>query len=58
MLIRQGSFDSALKKYVSATEIRNIQKFLDNLTGEVSHSFTYCTMYNCVFLSSLHPNMQ
>ncbi|XP_064092455.1 uncharacterized protein LOC135205604 isoform X5 [Macrobrachium nipponense] len=34
MLIRHGSFDAALKKHVPASEIRNIQKFLDNLSGE------------------------
>ncbi|XP_066970211.1 TOG array regulator of axonemal microtubules protein 1 isoform X2 [Macrobrachium rosenbergii] len=34
MLIRHGSFDAALKKHVPANEIRNIQKFLDNLSGE------------------------
>ncbi|KAG7154022.1 TOG array regulator of axonemal microtubules protein 1-like [Homarus americanus] len=34
LLIQQGQFDAALKKYVSSNEIQNIQKFLDNLTSE------------------------
>ncbi|KAK3875828.1 hypothetical protein Pcinc_019314, partial [Petrolisthes cinctipes] len=34
LLIRQGQFDAALKKYVSATDVKNLQKFLDNLTSE------------------------
>ncbi|XP_068211218.1 TOG array regulator of axonemal microtubules protein 1 isoform X3 [Palaemon carinicauda] len=34
MLIRHASFDAALKKHVPASEIQNIRKFLDNLTGE------------------------
>ncbi|KAK7076957.1 hypothetical protein SK128_018053, partial [Halocaridina rubra] len=34
MLITQGDFDSTLKKHVTPNDIRNIQKFLDNLTGE------------------------
>ncbi|XP_069943986.1 TOG array regulator of axonemal microtubules protein 1 isoform X3 [Cherax quadricarinatus] len=33
-LIHQGQFETALKKYVTATEIKNIQKFLDNLKNE------------------------
>ncbi|KAK4300854.1 hypothetical protein Pmani_026974 [Petrolisthes manimaculis] len=34
LLIQQGQFDAALKKYVSATDVKNLQKFLDNLTSE------------------------
>ncbi|XP_063598685.1 TOG array regulator of axonemal microtubules protein 2-like [Penaeus indicus] len=33
-LSQQGSFDAALKKYVSHNDLRNIQKFLDNLSSE------------------------
>ncbi|XP_037798729.1 TOG array regulator of axonemal microtubules protein 2-like isoform X2 [Penaeus monodon] len=33
-LSQQGSFDAALKKYVSHNDLRNMQKLLDNLSSE------------------------
>ncbi|ROT71706.1 hypothetical protein C7M84_009949 [Penaeus vannamei] len=33
-LSQQGNYDQALKKYVSPNDLRNIQKFLDNLSNE------------------------
>ncbi|KAG0719221.1 TOG array regulator of axonemal microtubules protein 2 [Chionoecetes opilio] len=35
-LIQQGQFDAVLKKYVPASDIKNLQKLLDNLSNEVS----------------------
>lgn len=39
-LSQQGNYDQALKKYVSPNDLRNIQKFLDNLSNEVRNPST------------------
>lgn len=49
-LIRQGQFDAALKKYVSSNDVRNLQKFLDNLTSEVSETLGIYTQNLIIYV--------
>ena len=45
-LMAQPQFDAAMRKYVSSSELKNIQKFLDNL-GDVSYNnFSLSTILN------------